>query len=268
MISATQVETERPTTPAVSQSPVIQVHDLEMRHADGNGGVEALDGVNLALYSREFVSLLGPSGSGKSTFLRIVAGLITPTSGSVEIGSPTASQAAPKISLVFQDANLMPWRTVRENIALPLILAGTPRGEALDRAQNWIELVGLEGFEQSWPRELSGGMAQRVAMARALIQDPDLLLLDEPFGALDALTREKMAAELLRLWQDRRTTVLMVTHSISEALLLSDRVLVFSSRPGRIVLDLAVTLARPREEGVRYTPEFGELARALKRSIT
>ena len=265
-MSVHPVGTTSPTTPS-RQAAVIQVRNLEMIHADGNGGLEALAGVNLTLQPREFVSLLGPSGSGKSTFLRIVAGLITPTSGVVDFGAPSPERPEPKISLVFQDANLMPWRNVRENIALPLILAGTPKEEALARAQEWIELVGLAGFERNWPRELSGGMAQRVAMARALIQDPDLLLLDEPFGALDALTREKMAAELLRLWQDRRTTVLLVTHSISESLLLSDRVLVFSSRPGRIVLDLPVPLARPREEGVRYTPEFGELARTLKRAI-
>jgi NitT/TauT family transport system ATP-binding protein len=263
-----QVEMVETDTTPTRQEAVVQVRGLEMRHADGNGGLEALSGVDLTLQPREFVSLLGPSGSGKSTFLRIVAGLITATSGEVDFGAPSPSRAAPKISLVFQDANLMPWRSVEENIALPLILAGASREEALEKAQDWIRLVGLAGFERSWPRELSGGMAQRVAMARALIQDPDLLLLDEPFGALDALTREKMAAELLRLWQDRRTTVLMVTHSISEALLLSDRVVVLSSRPGRVVLDMNVTLARPREEGVRYTPEFGELARTLKRAIT
>jgi NitT/TauT family transport system ATP-binding protein len=245
--------------------PVLQVRDLDMLHEDGNGGLEALRGVNLSLYPREFICLLGPSGSGKSTLLRLAAGLLRPTSGEITVGGADSGQ---RVSLVFQDANLMPWRTVRENIALPLLLAGTPRAEALAKAQAWIEQVGLQGFEESWPRTLSGGMAQRVAIARALIQDPDLLLLDEPFGALDALTREKMAAELLRLWQDRQTTVMMVTHSISEALLLSDRVLVFSSRPGHVVLDMPVTLPRPREESVRYTPEFSELACALKRAIS
>ncbi len=162
----------------------------------------------------------------------------------------------------------MPWRNVRENIALPLILQGMPRAQALQKADVWLEIVGLQGFGDALPRELSGGMAQRVAIARSLIQEPGLLLLDEPFGALDALTREKMADELLRLWQEHRTTVLMVTHSISEAILLSDRVLVFSSRPGRVVLDLDVHLPRPREEEMRYTSEFGRLARELRRAIT
>jgi NitT/TauT family transport system ATP-binding protein len=250
--------------------PCLRVVGLDKVYPNGNGGLDALCGVNLELYPREFVSLLGPSGSGKSTLLRILAGLVQPSGGDVTFnpGLQVEPGERPLTSLVFQDANLMPWRSVRENIALPLLLSGLPRPEALAKASEWIGLVGLEGFENSWPRDLSGGMAQRVAIARALIQDPGLLLLDEPFGALDALTREKMAAELLRLWQDRRTTVLMVTHSISEALLLSDRVLVFSSRPGSVVLDLNVTLPRPREEGVRYTPEFGELARTLKRAIS
>lgn len=262
---------ESTSLPAGTGKAFLEVRRLGMLHANGNGGVEALRGVDFMLYPREFVSLLGPSGSGKSTLLRILAGLLRPTSGEVCFHcageDAQGPQVDPKISLVFQDANLMPWRSVIQNIALPLILAGEPEDQALERAQRWIDLVGLAGFERTWPRDLSGGMAQRVAIARALIQEPDLLLLDEPFGALDALTREKMAAELLRLWQQQRTTVLMVTHSISEALLLSDRVLVFSPRPGRVVLDQPVPLTRPREEGVRYTPEFGALARALRRAI-
>ena len=245
------------------QKPLVQVSGLGMNFSGENGELEALDGVDLALYPQEFVSLLGPSGSGKSTLLRGLAGLLTPTAGEIHF----AGDKLPQISLVFQDANLMPWRTVIENITLPLELNGVPEAEARARAQSWIDQVGLNGFEKNWPRELSGGMAQRVAIARSLIQEPDLLLLDEPFGALDALTREKMAGELLRLWQASRTTVLMVTHSISEAILLSDRVVVFSSRPGRVVLDLPVKLSRPREEGMRYTPEFAALARTLRRAI-
>jgi len=243
--------------------PLVQVRGLGMNFPGENGGLEALNGVDLTLHPQEFVSLLGPSGSGKSTLLRGLAGLITPTSGEIHF----SGDKPPQISLVFQDANLMPWRTVLENITLPLELNGVPTAEAQTRAQGWIDQVGLKGFEKNWPRELSGGMAQRVAIARSLIQEPDLLLLDEPFGALEALTREKMAGELLRLWQVSRTTVFMVTHSISEAILLSDRVLVFSSRPGRVVLDLPVTLPRPREEGVRYMPEFAALARTLRRAI-
>jgi NitT/TauT family transport system ATP-binding protein len=168
---------------------------------------------------------------------------------------------------VFQQANLMPWRTAIENITLPLELHGIPRAQARQQAQELIELIGLKGFEEVFPRDLSGGMAQRVAIARALIQDPDLLLLDEPFGSLDALTRERMGSELLNLWQARQKTVLMVTHSISEALLLSDRVLVLTPRPGRLALDFRVPLPRPRSDDMRYTAAFGKLSRKLKAAI-
>jgi NitT/TauT family transport system ATP-binding protein len=169
--------------------------------------------------------------------------------------------------MVFQRANLMPWRTVLHNITLPLELQHVPQTEALRRAQELVELVGLQGFEDTLPRDLSGGMAQRVAIARALVHDPEMLLLDEPFGGLDALTRERMGEELLRIWQMRRKTVVMVTHSISEALYLADRVLVLSPRPGTLHLDLAVNLPRPRQEGVQFTPRFGSLARQLRRAI-
>jgi NitT/TauT family transport system ATP-binding protein len=255
-----------PTGSAVERQafePAVSVRGLGVTYPGEGGGLQALQGVSFKLYPREFACLLGPSGSGKSTLLRVLAGLLKPTAGEIAF----AGGREPKISLVFQDATLMPWRTVIENITLPLALQGVAEDEARARAMEWIRLVGLQGFEDAWPGDLSGGMAQRVAIARSLIQDPDLLLLDEPFGALDALTREKMGAELLNLWQERRTTVLMVTHSISEALLLSDRVLVLTPRPGRIGLDLAVDLPRPREEEMRYTEHFGSLARALKRAI-
>ena len=169
--------------------------------------------------------------------------------------------------MVFQKANLMPWRTVLENILLPLEIQHVPQQEALEKAQTLIELVGLIGFENSLPRDLSGGMAQRVAIARALIHEPDLLLLDEPFGSLDALTRERMGSELTRIWQARRKTVVMVTHSISESLFLADRVLVLSPRPGQLRLDLAVDLPRPRIEEIRYTPSFSDLARQVRLAI-
>jgi NitT/TauT family transport system ATP-binding protein len=161
----------------------------------------------------------------------------------------------------------MPWRTVRENITLPLELQQIPKTSANPQAQNLIELVGLEGFEDTLPRDLSGGMEQRVAIARALVYDPSILLLDEPFGALDALTRDRMGSELLRIWQVRRKTVLMVTHAIPEAIYLADRVLVLSPRPGEIRLDLKIELARPRLEEMKYSPEFGEIARQLRSAI-
>ena len=246
---------------------VLQVHNLSMTYADNNEGLPALDNISFSVAPQEFVCVLGPSGSGKSTLLRILAGLLSPTAGSVTF-SPCGKDEKPCIGLVFQQANLMPWRTALENITLPLELKGASPEEARAQAQAWINQVGLQGFEDAWPRDLSGGMAQRVAIARALIQDPDLLLLDEPFGSLDALTRERMAGELLNLWQARRKTVIMVTHSISEALLLSDRVLVFTPRPGKICLDLAVDLPRPRADEIRYTEHFGELAHQLRSAIT
>jgi len=169
--------------------------------------------------------------------------------------------------MVFQNANLMPWRSVLENITLPLELRNQSSGEATRAAMELVELVGLEGFEDALPRDLSGGMAQRVAIARALVQDPNLLLLDEPFGALDAITRERMGSELLRIWTARQKTVFMVTHDISEALYLADRVLVLTDRPAKIKLELAVNLPRPREEDVRYTAGFGVLARKLRAAI-
>jgi NitT/TauT family transport system ATP-binding protein len=173
----------------------------------------------------------------------------------------------PGVGFVFQKPSLMPWRTVLENITLPLEVQNIPPQTRQEKALDLIELVGLQGFEHSLPRDLSGGMAQRVAIARALVPDPDVLLMDEPFGSLDALTRERMGTELLRIWQRRRKTVVMVTHSISEALLLADRVLVLSQRPGRLRLDMQVELPRPRLEEMRYTPSFGQLAQQLRSAI-
>ncbi len=247
--------------------PILIVRDLSAVFANGNGGLQALDHVSFTVSSQEFVCVLGPSGSGKSTLLRILAGLLPASEGEVLVEGEPLIGPRSGVGLVFQKSNLMPWRTALENILLPMELESVPHVEALKRAQDMVELVGLQGFENSLPRDLSGGMAQRVAIARALIQDPDLLLLDEPFGALDALTRERMGSELLRIWHARRKTVVMVTHSISEALFLADRVLVLTSRPGQLNLDLAIDLPRPREESIRYTPEFGALARRVRAAI-
>lgn len=264
----------------MTSDPILVVRDLSVTFPDATkGGLEALEAVSFTVHPQEFVCVLGPSGSGKSTLLRILAGLLTPTSGAfsyvvaplaTKVVAPLATIAGgqqPRIGVVFQQSNLMPWRTVHANITLPLELEGMNGSQAQTKAQELIDLVGLQGFESSWPRDLSGGMAQRVAIARALIHDPDILLLDEPFGSLDALTRERMWTELLRIWQARQKTVLMVTHSISEALFLADRVLVLTQRPGSIKLDLKVDLPRPRLDEMRYTAHFGELARKLKEAI-
>ena len=245
------------------QLPILTIRNLSAVFPDENGGLHALDGISFDVHPREFVCVLGPSGSGKTTLLRILAGLIPPTSGSFTFGHGEQ----PSTGMVFQQANLMPWRTVTENIMLPLEVKQVDEANARTKAQEMIELVGLQGFENNWPRELSGGMAQRVALARAFIHDPDLLLLDEPFGSLDALTRERMWNELSRIWQMRQKTVIMVTHSINESLFLADRVLVLTQRPGKVKLDLEVDLPRPRNDEIRYTPHFGKLARKLKEAI-
>ena len=244
-------------------TPILTIRNLSAVFPDSNGGLRALEGISFDVHPREFVCVLGPSGSGKTTLLRILAGLIRPSSGSFKFGHGEQ----PSIGMVFQQANLMPWRTVIENIKLPLEVKLVDESLARARAQDMIELVGLQGFEESLPRDLSGGMAQRVAIARALIHDPDLLLLDEPFASLDAMTRERMWNELSRIWQARQKTVIMVTHSINESLFLADRVLVLTQRPGKIKMDVEVDLPRPRKDDIRYTPEFGKLARKLRGTI-
>ncbi len=247
----------------MKQTPTLAVKNLSVVFPDNNGGLRALDDISFEVRPREFICFLGPSGSGKTTLLRILASLLPPTMGQVHF----IRNQHPEIGMVFQQSNLMPWRSVMDNIKLPLELEGMDESKARGKAREMIDLVGLNGFEDSWPRELSGGMAQRVAIARALIHDPDLLLLDEPFASLDALTRERMWTELSRIWQAKQKTVIMVTHSINESLFLADRVLVLTQRPGKIKLDVEVDLPRPRKDDIRYTPHFGKLARKLREAI-
>ena len=237
------------------------VQDLKVSFQEKDGMLQVLENVSFSLQKNAFVCLIGPSGSGKSTLLRALAGLIPYESGAIEF--PEVHGRKARSGLVFQKANLMPWRTLSENIALPLELANTPQ-KAIDKSvREMVALTGLQGFESSWPHELSGGMAQRVAIARSLVQDPDILFLDEPFGSLDELTRERMSEELLRIWNEKRKTILMVTHSISEAVFLADRVLVLSGFPQGIVLDLPIDLPRPRDDEIRYSPEFAQAAATL-----
>ncbi len=231
------------------------------------GPLLALDEVELAVRQGEFVAIVGPSGCGKSTLLRILGGLLTPTEGRVYLAGRPLSSPLRQVSYVFQQVNLLPWRTVLRNVTLPLEVAGMPRPQAEQRGRELIALVGLEGFEAAYPRMLSGGMAQRVAIARALASDPEVLLLDEPFGSLDALSREQMNLELLRIWQVRRVTAVMVTHDLQEAIFLADRVLVMSPRPGRICAEVKVDLPRPRTVEVMYTEFFGALSRRVRERI-
>ncbi len=234
-----------------------------MRFPADDGDLEVLDGINLELHAHEFACLIGPSGSGKSTLLRILANVLEPTSGTIEMQNEDSLKRA----IVFQNYNLLPWYTVIQNIALPLQIQGADKTAALNEAGAWVEKVGLGGFENEWPKNLSGGMAQRVAIARALIQKPELLLLDEPFGALDALTREQMSLELMATWEEVHTTVLMVTHSISEAVLLADRILIFQDRPGKVVEQLDIPFERPRTGQLRDTLEFTQTTRRLREMI-
>jgi NitT/TauT family transport system ATP-binding protein len=246
---------------------VLQVSHLSVIFPDKGAGLHAIEDISFSVPEQQFVCLLGPSGCGKSTLLRVVGGLLPPTRGQVLHNGQALDGPSRELGFVFQKANLMPWRSVLKNITLPLELERIPATTAAEKALEMIELVGLTGFESALPRDLSGGMAQRVAIARALVHDPDVLLLDEPFGSLDALTRERMGSELLDIWQRRRKTVLMVTHSISEALFLADRVLVISGRPGRLRLDLPVELERPRREAMRYTTQFGEMVSQVRLAL-
>lgn len=248
-------------------APLLQAQSLGMTFSNENGGLRVLEQVSFSVAPKQFVCVVGPSGCGKTTLLRLLAGLLSPTEGRVLFEGELLVHPRRRFGFLFQQANLMPWRTVLGNVLLPLELAGVPIEARTERARELVHLVGLEGFESVLPRDLSGGMAQRVAIARALAHQPDVLLLDEPFGALDALTRERMALELLRIWDARTVTVILVTHSISEAVMLSDRVLVLSRRPGRLVLDLPIGLARPRSLAVAHTPAFGELAACVRAAI-
>ncbi len=252
----------------VNHHDVLVGENLQMTFSSPESDLEALGEATFALGENEFVTILGPSGCGKSTLLRILAGLVQPTAGQVFLDGRAYHEPQEAIGIVFQQPGLMPWRSALENVMLPLQIQGVPRERATRLASEMLALVGLEEFEDTLPRELSGGMSQRVALARALVHDPEVLLLDEPFGALDALTRERLNWELLRIWRQRRKTVLMVTHSIQEAIFLSDRILVMSSRPGKIERDVRIDLERPRVPDVVYTPKFAEIAHVLRHSLS
>jgi NitT/TauT family transport system ATP-binding protein len=243
---------------------VIEARNLSKVYASRRGRIVALEDVSLLVRPGEFVSLLGPSGCGKSTTLMIVAGLRAKSSGYVAIDGRPVEQPQTGVGIVFQSPVLLDWRSVLENVMLQIEAHKLPRRDYVERARRLLASVGLEGFEQKHPFELSGGMRQRVAICRALVHDPRILLMDEPFGALDALTRDQMNLDLQHLWQTSGKSILFVTHSISEAVFLSDRVIVMSPRPGTVSDVLNIELPRPRTLDMRESPEFSKYSRAIR----
>jgi NitT/TauT family transport system ATP-binding protein len=247
--------------------PILFAENIYKAFPSREGEVKALRDVSLAISDGEFVSLVGPSGCGKTTLLHILGGLLPADQGVVRIDGQILTQPRPEIGFVFQDPTLMPWRTVIKNVTLPLEVQGRDGQGHQQRAMELLGLAGLLGFERLYPHELSGGMQQRVAIARALIHEPSILLMDEPFGSLDAITRNQMNVELLRIWRATGKTILMVTHTIQEAIFLSDRVLIMSPRPGHIRATFEVDLPRPRDTEIYYNEEFASLYHEVRDSI-
>ena len=252
---------------AVSGRELIAVRRLTKRFGTGTAPVVVLSNIDFSIAERELVAVVGPSGCGKSTLLRIIAGLLPPTDGAAWLDGVRIEGPRRDIGVVFQSPVLFPWRSVLGNVLLPVDVQHLGRAQLRSRAMELLRLVGLEGFEHRFPWELSGGMQQRVALVRALVHDPALLLMDEPFGALDALTREAMNVELQRIWMERRKTILFITHSISEAVYLADRVLVMTARPGRILDVLRIELPRPRGLEALNTEDFGSHVRRIRSAL-
>ncbi|MBB3996424.1 ABC transporter ATP-binding protein [Aureimonas pseudogalii] len=253
----------------MSVDQVVAARDLSLTFETGDGPVHALKGIDLTIARGEFVSFIGPSGCGKTTLLRVIADLERPTAGSITVNglTPEAARLARSYGYVFQAAALYPWRTIEKNVALPLEVMDVPKAERGERVARNLDLVGLTGFGRKFPWQLSGGMQQRASIARALSFDPDLLLMDEPFGALDEIVRDRLNEELLKLWAKTRKTVVFVTHSIPEAVFLSTRIVVMSPRPGRIhdIVDCDLGPDRPLE--IRETPRFLEIAHRVREGL-
>jgi NitT/TauT family transport system ATP-binding protein len=247
-----------------SGAPGIRAAGVRKEFRSRRGEVVALDGIDLEVHPGEFVSIVGPSGSGKSTFLYIVGGFVEPTAGTVVVGEREVRRPSPERGIVFQEFVLFPWKTVLGNVTFGLARRGLGRAERKRLAQRYVEMVHLHGFEHHYPKELSGGMKQRLAIARTLATDPSVLLMDEPFGAVDAQTRVVLQQELMEIWERTRKTVLFVTHSVDEAIFLSDRIYVFSQRPAIVKAMLEVKLPRPRSaDDIRTSAEYAELHREL-----
>jgi NitT/TauT family transport system ATP-binding protein len=243
-------------TPPARAMDKIHIEGLEKTYASKGGRVTALTQVNLTIRQNEFITLVGPSGCGKSTLLKLIGGLIRPSRGLLLHDGVILTHPPRNVGIVFQEAVLLEWRNVLDNVLLPAEILGLDRMKARARAMHLLNLVGLAGFERRFPRELSGGMQQRVSICRALIHDPSVLLMDEPFAALDAMTREELGFELMRIWNADKKTVIFVTHNITEAILLADRVVAMSPRPGRIARIVDVALSRPRTVDMEFSPQF------------
>jgi len=252
-----------------SASPVIETSDLSLTFETGDGPVHALSNISLTINKGEFVSLIGPSGCGKTTLMRVIADLEQPTEGSISVNgmSPHEARLKRAYGYVFQAPALYPWRTIGKNIALPLEIMGYSKEERAERVRKGLELVNLTGFEKKFPWQLSGGMQQRASIARALSFDPDLLLMDEPFGALDEIVRDKLNEQLLRLWEKTQKTVVFVTHSIPEAVFLSTKIVVMSPRPGKIYDVIECHFPRDRTLDIRETPEFLDVANRVRQGL-
>jgi len=248
--------------------PAVEVRGLSHVYAGRDGAVPALESIDLAVPAGRFVVIVGPSGCGKTSLLMMMAGLRAPSGGSILCeGRPILAPDPKRVGVVFQEASLYPWLTAVENVKFPLILKGAPREERRARAEAMLKLVGLEGFGSRHPHELSGGMKQRVSIARGLVQDPPVLLMDEPFAALDEQTRMTMGSELLRIWSQTSKTVVFITHSLTEAVYLADEVIVMSARPGRILDRIAIDLPRPRTYQMMATDVFGRLRERIWEQI-
>jgi ABC-type nitrate/sulfonate/bicarbonate transport system ATPase subunit len=248
-------------------APILSIRGVSRRFTSAHGDTLALEATDLEVAENDFITILGPSGCGKSTLLRIVAGLDRPSAGEVQLDGRRIEEPGADRGMVFQSYTLFPWLTVRKNVCFGLRERGLPRTEQLDVAQAFIGKVGLAGFEQHYPKQLSGGMQQRTALARALANQPRMLLMDEPFGALDHQTRELMQELLLGIWEAERKTVLFVTHDIDEAVFMANRVVVMSARPGRIKLDSPVPLGYPRHYSVKTSPPFAALKAELMEQV-
>ena len=248
----------------MSDHTLIEAKEVTKVYQTKDGLVESLKPLSFSIQAGEFVSVVGPSGCGKSTLLKMVAGLLPITSGELTLEGQPINGPQKDVGIVFQSAVLLAWRTVFENIMLQAEMRHMPQAEATAKANQLIEMAGLKGFEGKYPRQLSGGMQQRASICRALLHDPSLLLMDEPFGALDAMTREKMNLELQRIWMESKKTVLLITHSIPEAIFLSDRVIVMSERPGTIAAIYDIDLPRPRNLDVMGSPEFASYAKSIR----